>query len=138
LRAQGSGPAAEPIDPSQLDQADLGPEARLLREMYRQTFQEALASAFAALSPADRNLLRRHFVDHMTLEEMAVPFGVHPATIARKLTALREELAEAVQAALVHRYPELGGAGGFESLARAIRSEVYVSLSPLLIGKPPK
>ncbi len=105
---------------------------QILREVYREAFQESLKAALAALSPKDRNLLRRHLVEHMTLEEIAGPYGVHPATIARRLQAIRDEIAESVRTALAARHLEQGGGSTLDSLARAIRSEVYVSLSPLL------
>ena len=116
---------------------------QILREVYREAFQESLKAALAALSPKDRNLLRRHLVEHMTLEEIAGPYGVHPATIARRLQAIRDEIAESVRSALAARHLEQGGRSTLDSLARAIRSEVYVSLSPLLAstvadkGEPP-
>ena len=118
--------------PEALADADLGPEVRILREVYREAFQESLKAALAALSPKDRNLLRRHLVEHMTLEEIAGPYGVHPATIARRLQAIRDGIAESVREALAARHLEQGGRSTLDSLARAIRSEVYVSLSPLL------
>jgi RNA polymerase sigma-70 factor (ECF subfamily) len=118
--------------PEALADADLGPEVQILREVYREAFQESLKAALAALSPKDRNLLRRHLVEHMTLEEIAGPYGVHPATIARRLQAIRDEIAESVRGALAARHLEQGGRSTLDSLARAIRSEVYVSLSPLL------
>lgn len=131
LRSHDPGSASEG-QPEALSDADLGPEVQILREVYREAFQESLKAALAALSPKDRNLLRRHLVEHMTLEEIAGPYGVHPATIARRLAALREEIAESVRAALAAKHLEQGGASTLDSLARAIRSEVYVSLSPLL------
>jgi RNA polymerase sigma-70 factor (ECF subfamily) len=118
--------------PEALADADLGPEVQILREVYREAFQDALKTALGALSPKDRNLLRRHLVDHMTLEEIAGPYGVHPATVARRLQALREEIAETVRAKLAATHLEQGGVSSLASLAQAIRSEVYVSLSPLL------
>ena len=118
--------------PEALADADLGPEVQILREVYREAFQESLKGALQALSPKDRNLLRRHLCDHMTLEEIAGPYGVHPATVARRLAALREDIAESVRTALAARHQEQGGSSTLDSLARAIRSEVYVSLSPLL------
>jgi len=119
-------------DPDSLEQVDFGPEVQLLRAAYREAFQEALAAAVAALSPKDRNLLRRHLIEHMTLEEMAAPYGVHLATVARRLTVLREEIAAAVREHLAVRHGSRGKATSLESLAQAIRSEVYVSLAPLL------
>jgi RNA polymerase sigma-70 factor (ECF subfamily) len=122
----------EARDPDALDQVDFGPEVQLLRAAYRDAFQEAIAAAVAALTPKDRNLLRRHLVEHMTLEEMSAPYNVHPATVARRLMALREEIAAAVREHLAVRHRSQGGATSLESLAQAIRSEVYVSLAPLL------
>jgi RNA polymerase sigma-70 factor (ECF subfamily) len=134
LRASRDGPSPDPMGRDLLGQADLGPEVQLLREVYRDAFQEALAAALGALSPKDRNLLRRHLCDRMTLEEIAAPYGVHPATVARRLAALRDEIAGAVRDRLAVRHQAEGGATSLESLAKAIRSEVYVSLSPLLAG----
>jgi hypothetical protein len=68
----------------------------------------------------------------MTLDEMAGPYGVHPATVARRLMALREEIASGVRDHLSIRHRSEGGATSLESMAQALRSEVYVSLAPLL------
>lgn len=135
LRAEGSPPVETPVDAAPIINIDLGPEVQLLREVYRESFREALAATLSALSPEDRNLLRRHLVDRLTLQEIAVPYGVHTATIARRLTALRERVAEAVREALAARHREEGGATSLESLARAIRSEIDLSLSPLLSAR---
>ncbi len=132
LRAVREVVGREAPDPDSLEQVDFGPEVQLLRAAYREAFQEAMAATVAALTPKDRNLLRRHLIDHMTLEEMATPYGVHPATVARRLMVLREEIAVAVRGHLAVRHGSRGGATSLESLAQAIRSEVYVSLGPLL------
>jgi RNA polymerase sigma-70 factor, ECF subfamily len=122
----------EARDPEALEQVDFGPEVQLLRAAYREAFQDAMSAAVGALSPKDRNLLRRHLIDHMTLEEMAAPYNVHPATVARRLMGLREEIARSVREHLAVRHRSQGGATSLESLAQAIRSEVYVSLAPFL------
>jgi len=132
LRAIREVVGRESPDPDSLEQVDFGPEVQLLRTAYREAFQEAIAAAVAALAPKDRNLLRRHLIDHMTLEEMAAPYGVHLATVARRLMVLREEIAVAVRQHLALRHGSRGGATSLESLAQAIRSEVYISLVPLL------
>lgn len=132
LRAIREVVGREARDPDALEQVDFGPEVQLLRAAYREAFQEAIAAAVAGLTPKDRNLLRRHLIEHMTLEEMAAPYGVHLATVARRLMVLREEIATAVREHLAVRHGSRGGATSLESLAQAIRSEVYVSLAPLL------
>jgi RNA polymerase sigma-70 factor, ECF subfamily len=132
LRAVRDDMAREPRDPDSLEKVDFGPEVQLLRAAYRESFQEAVSAALAGLTPKDRNLLRRHMIERMTLEEISGPYGVHPATVARRLMALREEIATAVRDHLAIRHRSEGGATSMESMAQAIRSEVYVSLAPLL------
>jgi RNA polymerase sigma-70 factor (ECF subfamily) len=132
LRAVRELVGHEPGDADALEQVDFGPEVQLLRVAYREAFQQAIAAAVAALSPQDRSLLRRHLIQHMTLEEMAAPYGVHPATVARRLMGLREQIADAVRNHLAVRRRAQDGATSLESLAHAIRSELYISLAPLL------
>ena len=132
LRAVRDDVQRELRDPDALERVDFGPEVQLLRAAYRESFQDAVAAALAGLTPKDRNLLRRHLIARMTLEEIAGPYGVHPATIARRLMALREQIAVAVRDRLAVRHRSEGGATSLESMAQAIRSEVYVSLAPLL------
>ena len=132
LRAVRDDVLREARDPDLLERVDFGPEVQLLRAAYRDAFQEAVSAALAGLTPKDRNLLRRHLIDRMTLEEIAGPYAVHPATVARRLMALREQIAAAVRDHLAVRHRSEGGATSLESMAQAIRSEVYVSLAPLL------
>jgi RNA polymerase sigma-70 factor (ECF subfamily) len=132
LRASQAGRSPDVDGRDGINQVDLGPEVQLLREVYREAFQTALAEALSALEPRDRNLLRRHMVDRMTLEEIAGPYGVHPATIARRLATLRDQIGEAVRQRLAARHRAEGGSTSLESLAYAIRSELHVSLTPLL------
>jgi RNA polymerase sigma-70 factor, ECF subfamily len=134
LRSRGEAPVTRDVSEAIVDY-DLGPEQRLLIESHRHAFHEALAAALSELSPQDRNLLRRHLVDGMTLEEIAAPYGVHLATIARRLSAIREEIARSVRTRLLGRFGAISTAQ-LESVLGAIRSQVYVSLSPLLKTDP--
>ena len=137
LRATKPDAIAESSEVEDLPQADLGPEVQMLREVYRDLFKEALAATVGALSVRDRTLLRRHLVDNLTLEEIARPYGVHPATIARRLASMREEISESVRRRLAAGHREQGGATSLESVAHAIRSEVHISLTALLASTPP-
>jgi RNA polymerase sigma-70 factor (ECF subfamily) len=107
LRAAGARPVPRDIPEAALGQ-ELDPEVRLLLDSHREAFQQALAETLGRLPAADRNLLRRHLVDGMTLEEMAAPYGVHPATIARRLAAAREDIALAVRQRLLDQLGEIG------------------------------
>lgn len=128
----------ETSEVEELPQADLGPEVQMLREAYRDLFAEALSASVGELSVADRTLLRRHMVDKLTLEEIARPYGVHPATIARRLAGIREEISESVRLRLAAGHRDHGGATSLESVAQAIRSEVQISLTALLASAPPR
>jgi len=138
LRADKTAPAESAttrID--DLPQADLGPEVQLLREAYRDLFNEALAATMRELSVEDRQLLRRHLVDHLTLEEIARPYRLHPASVARRLAGLREEIAESVRRRLAAGHLAQGGSTSLESVAAAIRSEVHLSMTALLASTAP-
>jgi RNA polymerase sigma-70 factor (ECF subfamily) len=132
LRATKPHVDIDAADADVLRHADLTPEVQMLREAYRDAFKDALGTTLADLSAKDRNLLRRHLVDHLTLDEIAAPYGVHPATIARRLAGLREEIAQSVRRRLAASHREAGGSTSLESVAYAIRSEVDLSLAPLL------
>jgi RNA polymerase sigma-70 factor, ECF subfamily len=136
LRASSGQPDGDADGIDDLPQADLGAEVQLLREAYRDVFKEALAATMRELTVEDRQLLRRHLVDNLTLEEIARPYGVHPATIARRLAGLRGEIAESVRKRLAAGHLAEGGATSLESVAQAIRSEVHLSMTALLASTP--
>ncbi|HEY0713705.1 MAG TPA: sigma-70 family RNA polymerase sigma factor, partial [Polyangia bacterium] len=106
----------------------LGPEAELLRSSYGTEFKQAFAEVMASLSTRDRALLRRHLVERLTLEEIARPYNVHPATIARRLESLRGEIARQVRA-------RIGSEASFAALAKVIRSDVDLSLTGLAASR---
>jgi RNA polymerase sigma-70 factor, ECF subfamily len=54
----------------------------------KSAFHEGLAS----LTPRQRNLLRQHLLDGLTIDELGAIYGVHRVTAARWLTAARSDL----------------------------------------------
>jgi len=129
LRRAGHDAAEDPSGcaegPSPIDV-----EAGYLKERYREAFNAALRGATLVLSSDQRELLRRHFVDGVTLDRIAADAGVHRATIARRIAAAREAVAaeawRLLSAALGASDSEL------ESLAGVVRSQIDVSLAGLL------
>jgi RNA polymerase sigma-70 factor (ECF subfamily) len=121
-------PVAEPA--SEQDEPMTGdPEVDYVKQRYRQAFNEALRDAVAALPPPQRELLRIHFIEGRTLDELAAEAGVHRATIARRLVAAREaaagEALRLLRARLDVAEAELA------SLARVMRSQLEMSLVAL-------
>jgi RNA polymerase sigma-70 factor (ECF subfamily) len=99
-------------------------------ERYREAATAALRTAFAALSPRERNLLRMHHLHELTVDELAPSLGVHRATVARWIAAARERLLAETRAALAARL-EVGEVT-IDSILRGIASEVEISVVRLL------
>jgi RNA polymerase sigma-70 factor (ECF subfamily) len=104
--------------------ADL--ETGYLKQRYREAFNAAFRGALAALDREQRELFRLHFVDGLTLDQLAARAGVHRATIARKMAAAREVVADEAR----RRLGEALGASEAElaSLAGVMRSQIELSL----------
>jgi RNA polymerase sigma-70 factor (ECF subfamily) len=89
----------EPVDD---DEAMLGsiespaeaPELQHLKDRYRGQFSEAFRRAIQGLEVRQRNMLRQHYLDELSLEELASLYNVHRATAARWLAAARTALLE--------------------------------------------
>lgn len=89
-------------EPPRGDEALLGtlespaesPELAVLKERYRGELSAAFRQAIGSLEPRQRNLLRQHYLDELSLEEVAAMYRVHRATAARWLAAARAELLE--------------------------------------------
>jgi RNA polymerase sigma-70 factor, ECF subfamily len=129
LRRQSPGAADDP-PPGRDDPATTDLETDYLKQRYREAFNTAIRGAVAALGSDQRELLRLHFVDGLTLDQLAARAGVHRATVARRIAAAREAVAERsrrlLQAALGASESELA------SLAVVMRSQLDLSLPGLL------
>ncbi|MBL8949347.1 MAG: sigma-70 family RNA polymerase sigma factor [Myxococcaceae bacterium] len=80
------------------------PELALMRANLAGKFKTALQDALATLTPADRNLLRLHFVDGLSLDELGAMVGAHKSTMSRRLAKLQETLVDESRAALQRRW----------------------------------
>jgi RNA polymerase sigma-70 factor (ECF subfamily) len=117
------------------DEADhapllIAPELAALRERHRADLEAALRLAFEALPARDRTLLRFHYLDGLTLEQLAAMYAVHRATVARWLAAARERVVDAAAAELRTR---IGIADDeLSSWLGLLQSGLDVSLSGIL------
>jgi len=71
---------------------------------YQSSVAAAIQSAFAQLLPDERNLLRLHYLDGVSLDQLGVLQGVHRATIARQLAKLRQRVMKVARRDLVVRH----------------------------------
>lgn len=101
-----------------------------LRRTYRGEFKAAFAEAVAGLDPAERTAIRYAYVHGLTADQLAVVYGCHRATAARKVAAARDALLGATRRALRDR---LGvAADAVDSILRLVESQIDVSLPRLL------
>jgi RNA polymerase sigma-70 factor (ECF subfamily) len=66
----------------------------LLRGKYAADFGRALREAFGSLEPAERNVLRMHFMEGMSLNQIAAMYQVNKSTISRRMARARQLLLE--------------------------------------------
>jgi RNA polymerase sigma-70 factor (ECF subfamily) len=123
----------------QVDRLDTGqtlvasvtsPELQALRNRYQPLFKSALAVAMAELTQEQRMILRMHYADGLTMEELAGLLKVGRTTIFRRVHACTRTLLTRVRA-------QLGAQLGtttteFESLAGALQDDLALGLSTLL------
>jgi RNA polymerase sigma-70 factor (ECF subfamily) len=134
----GAGNTAEPeADARMLEllvSGEADQELNALKERYRDAFQAALEDSFAGLSDREKTLLRMHFLDGLSIEEMAPVFRVHRATVARWLVALRR----GVLAQMSRRLSLTMHTSSSEvsSLVRLCRSDIRVSVGRILGPEP--
>jgi RNA polymerase sigma-70 factor (ECF subfamily) len=114
-----------------LPQAVLGDqEALQLKGRYLEDFRGALETGFGRLSPRDRTLLRLHFVDGLNIDRIGSIYGVHRATVARWLLALRGRLFDEVKGSLAAEHGL--DTAEVRSLYRLMEREVHITISRIL------
>ncbi len=110
------------------------PELDHLRVNYKERFKAAFEAAFQKLDKEQRLLLRLHSSGTVRGDDMARMLGIDRSTAMRKLARAREVLFDATRDALM---AEAGiSSNEFRSIARAVQSQIDVTLSRVLQTKP--
>src|SRR5262249_11414254 len=68
------------------------PRHKHMRSQYTAELNHRIGESFAALEVRQRNLLRQHILDELTIDDLAGLYRVHRATCARWLAQARAEL----------------------------------------------
>jgi RNA polymerase sigma-70 factor (ECF subfamily) len=125
LRKQGKELPAPAVETAHVD-----PELELIRRKYAPQFKQAFESALSSLSSEHRHLLRMHFVDSLTLDELASVFRVHRVTVAKRLAAARHAILDEACRLLVQQLTL--SPTECQSLLGLVRSQIDVSIFRLL------
>jgi RNA polymerase sigma-70 factor, ECF subfamily len=121
----------------ELDEVVLGdlategaPELEVLKKQFKGVFSTSFALAVKQLTPRQRNLLRQHHLDELSLEEMGALYSVHRATTARWLAEARVALLENTRKEVSVR---MGiGTQEVDSIMRVVKSRLDISGSIFL------
>lgn len=90
-RGKKAGTPEAPLDVALIAQSDF--EFGFLKARHRDDFRAAFADAVAALTPGERNLLRRR-LEGLSVDQLGALEGVHRSTAARRLGRARHRLLE--------------------------------------------
>lgn len=115
-----------------LPESATGPEIGIVKHEYREHFAAAFTAALEALGPAQRNLLRLHYLHGVGIDELGGLLSVHRSSAARRIEKARKELLSLtrrrLQAELAIGRPEL------RQLMDMIASRLDLSLERYLVA----
>ncbi len=109
---------------------EANPEVAYLKRRYAADFKGSLERAFRVVTPRERNLLRQHYFDALTIDDLGVLYRVHRATAARWLADARKSVLKAVRADLVAKLAL--SETDVEALWASAQSDLEASISRLL------
>jgi len=108
-------------------------ESNHLKDVYRQEFKRAFEGALRGLPGRERTILRQHYIDALTIDEIGGLYRVHRSTAARLVARARDLVLEATRARMM---AQLGvQTRDLDSIMRMIRSQIEVSLRGLTRGR---
>ena len=109
------------------------PELDYAKGMYREEFKRAFEAALKALPDRERTLLRQHYIDGLTIDEIGRLYRVHRSTAARLLVRARTRVLEATRAQMMCQLDVQSK--DLDSIMRMIRSQIDISLHVLQRGR---
>jgi RNA polymerase sigma-70 factor (ECF subfamily) len=112
--------------------ADADAELRHLKRYYRPLFRDAFAEAVTALDGRERQLLRRYYVDGLTIEQIGAEHRAHRMTVGRWLDAVRQRLLDHTRRALMRRVRV--SQGECDSIMRLVHSQLELTFWRLVCG----
>lgn len=105
-------------------------EQALIKESYREIVREAFLAALSGLPREQRNLLRLHYLDGRSMEEIGAICNAHKSTISRRMEAARSAILDALHCQL--RDSLKLSVSEIDSLVKLIASQIDLSISDAL------
>jgi RNA polymerase sigma-70 factor (ECF subfamily) len=114
----------------ELASPEANPELVYLKRRYAADFKGSLERAFRVITTRERNLLRQHYFDALTIDDLGVLYRVHRATAARWVADARKSVLKAVRADLMSNLALADN--DVEALWASAQSDLEASISRLL------
>lgn len=109
--------------------AGASPELEYFKRMYRREFELAFRDAVQSLSDRERVLVRQHFLDGVSVNDLGRLYRVHRATAGRWLERARDAILAATRARLMERLDV--PPAELDSILRLVLSRLEISLRPM-------
>jgi RNA polymerase sigma-70 factor (ECF subfamily) len=106
------------------------PELSAARHLYRERLQLALEAALERLEPRKKTILCLSAVDNLNVDAIGLIYGVHRATVARWLVAIRSEIFQSLRTDLGLKRP--ASSSEVRSLVELLRDQLHISVSQML------
>lgn len=106
------------------------PEISAARGLYRERLQRALEAALQRLEPREKTILRLYAADNLNVDAIGVIYGVHRATVARWLVAIRSKIFHSLRLNLGVKRP--ASPSEVRSLIELLRDQIQISVSEML------
>lgn len=108
------------------------PELDYIQRVFKTEFREALQTAFARLTPRERNLLRHQVLHGLNIDQVGALYRVHRTTAFRWIEKARRSLLQHARDALKQRLHVQSGE--FLSIMRVVQGDLEVSVRRLLVS----
>jgi RNA polymerase sigma-70 factor (ECF subfamily) len=106
------------------------PELAFIKHRAREDFRLAFQAALTDLEPTERHLLRLHYLDGLTLQQIGALENVDKSTISRRLDKVRQSLLDETQRLLRERL-QLASTE-LDSLMNAVNTSLDISIEAFL------
>lgn len=107
------------------------PELDYIQRVYKKEFKDSLETAFLALTPRERNLLRHQVIHGLNIDQVGAIYRVHRTTAFRWIEKARKSLLRETRTALMNRLRV--GTGELHSIMRVV--DLDVSMRRLLVSE---
>lgn len=136
LRLRGNGgPATASVEwLARLEGVDRKPDNLAMAARYAPVLRRALTEVLGTLTTEERNMLRLQLVEGMSPAAISEVFGVHVASVYRRISRCHQRILEAVRS---HVRRDLGHVSKSEigSMFRQAQAELDLSLTRLLAAE---